>query len=162
MGKRSRRAVMAKYVHIIAPIDIRVEHSRLQKRANHASIRQYVQNHVTVLQISGLNRIVVHVLVSAERERERQKSECGQNVSVGHKARRTSSQRGVCVMCIVNIWWLAVVMGVRAVPVLCIYSRYVKLNYAVGFCEENPRGTFSVNNRQQWRLMPNIGNQPRN
>jgi len=31
-----------------------------------------------------------------------------------------------------------VVMGVRAVPVLCIYSRYVKLNYAVGFCEENP------------------------
>lgn len=73
MGKRSRRAVMAKYVHIIAPIDIRVEHSRLQKRANHASIRQYVQNHVTVLQISGLNRIVVHVLVSAERERETEK-----------------------------------------------------------------------------------------
>jgi len=134
VGKRSRRAVVAKYVHIIAPIDIRVEHPRLQQRTHHSGIGQNVQDHVTMLQISGLNRIVVHVLVSAERgEKGRGDHKCGADTS------GTSSQRGVCVMCIVNIWWLTVVMGARVLPVLCIYSRCVKLNYAVGFCEEHPR-----------------------
>lgn len=80
---RSRCAVMAKNVHIIAPIHIRVEHASLQKGTHHAGVREYVQHHITMLQISGLNRIVVHVLVS-----------------VGE---RTQEQHGVYVMCIVNI-----------------------------------------------------------
>lgn len=80
---RSRCAVMAKNVHIIAPIHIRMEHACLQKGTHHAGVREYVQHHITMLQISGLNRIVVHVLVS-----------------VGE---RTQEQRGVYVMCIVNI-----------------------------------------------------------
>lgn len=119
MGIGSGGAVMAEYVHIIAPIDIRVEHARLQERPHHSSIGQNVQDHITVLQISGLNRIVVHVLVSAEREKRRP---C---VSVGHGASGTSSQRGVCVMCIVNIWWLAAVMGVRAIEcaaAVCVFT----------------------------------------
>lgn len=80
---RSRRAVMAKNVHIIAPIHIRMEHASLEKGTHHAGVREYVQHHITMLQISGLNRIVVHVLVS-----------------VGE---RTQEQHGVYVMCIVNI-----------------------------------------------------------
>lgn len=74
---------MAKNVHIIAPIHIRVEHASLQEGTHHAGVREYVQHHITMLQISGLNRIVVHVLVS-----------------VGE---RTQEQHGVYVMCIVNI-----------------------------------------------------------
>lgn len=74
---------MAKNVHIIAPIHIRMEHASLEKGPHHAGVREYVQHHITMLQISGLNRIVVHVLVS-----------------VGE---RTQEQHGVYVMCIVNI-----------------------------------------------------------
>lgn len=74
---------MAKNVHIIAPIHIRMEHASLEKGPHHARVREYVQHHITMLQISGLNRIVVHVLVS-----------------VGE---RTQEQHGVYVMCIVNI-----------------------------------------------------------